>query len=144
MDLFIRNVDQSTSADDLKAFVKQYTRWTDALTGQKPKVLKSEILTIVNRISGDIEFHGKIKITPDKAAESMIRRLNRKILRGRIVEVRQWYSRSSKVDPNKLNMSLEDLEEDDDDRRRNNIKIIHSRNKRAKGKEFFSERQKYD
>lgn len=61
-----------------------------------PSIIKRcEILQVFSPESKTTEYHGLIQIDPDKAAQSLIKRLNGQKLQGELIEVRKYFRRSS-------------------------------------------------
>jgi hypothetical protein len=59
---------------------------------------KCKVLKITDLDNGDVEFIALVHVNPEKAALKAIAKLNRTLLRGRLVEVRQYRYRSRKND----------------------------------------------
>ncbi len=97
--VFIREIPESVSRQDLRHFVSEGLRspWR-RLLGHNGEIRALEILRILDEEAGTIEFHGLVDIESAKDAQRVIRRLNGRRLLGRNVEVRQYHVRSPQRD----------------------------------------------
>ncbi|HIP52871.1 MAG TPA: RNA-binding protein [Chromatiales bacterium] len=92
MEIFVRNIPSSSTRHELKQFI-QRGLWRLLPIGAKPRIDSCSILKITDQ-NGLSEYHGLVEVQPDKAARTAIRRLNGKVFKGRVVELRPYYKRS--------------------------------------------------
>ncbi len=92
MEVFIRGIPPTSTRHELKQFVqKGMRRWLPF--GSKPVLVACNVIKITDE-HGETEYHGLVEIKPEKAAHTLIRRLNGKLFKGRAVEVRPFYPRT--------------------------------------------------
>jgi len=65
---------------------------------QQPSIEKCEVIQVTDLDNGSVEHIAVLNVSPEKAALKAIAKLNRTLLRGRLVEVRQYRYRSRKND----------------------------------------------
>lgn len=90
--IFIRNIPELTLTKDLVEFV------TPALKGLLPltsgKVVKAEILVLLDKRTKLTEYHGLVSVDSEKAGRKAIKKLNGTRLNGKMVVVREFVTRS--------------------------------------------------
>jgi len=90
--IFIRNIPELTLTKDLVEFV------TPALKGVLPlssgKVVKAEILVLLDKHTKLMEYHGLVSVDSEKAGRKAIKKLNGARLNGKMVIVREYVTRS--------------------------------------------------
>ncbi len=128
MYIFVRRIPEGVSRRELGRFVDKATHrfWWRLPFVSQPQVDKCEILRIEDLENGHIEYHGLISVQPAKAALSLINRLDGERIRGKPVEVRKYFRRSSYKDRRRYYADGDDLAFDDrrrGDRRRAKLRI---------------------
>lgn len=93
--IFIRNVPELTLRKDLIAFV---TPALKALLSPSGKVVKAEILVLLDARTKQMEYHGLVTVDSEKAGRRALKKLNGKRLNGRLVMVREFAIRSWRND----------------------------------------------
>ena len=123
--IFIRQIPKGTSREELRKFVTkgQKPSWMFLPIPSRTKVKRCEILQIFNPGAKTIEYHGLAQIDPSKAALPIIARLNGCELKGKPVEVRKYFRRSSHRD-RRRSLDVRALEHDNrrQDRRRERLR----------------------
>ena len=94
--IFIRLLPEAVTQGELRRFVEKavHSPWR-ILFFYRCKIQMAEIRKLVNRATGSVEYHGVVDIEPAKGAAMAIRKLNLTPLKGKTVEVRKYYKRSS-------------------------------------------------
>jgi hypothetical protein len=93
--LFIRKIPANTTLAELRDFIDSGVSWMERFRwGQRYRIIEAKILTIIDRSTREIEFHGLVTIEPDSLADQIIKRLHIKRFKGRRVAVRRYYKRS--------------------------------------------------
>jgi hypothetical protein len=126
--LFIRKIPAGANSGELQEFVEAHFPWLWRIgLGKKARVIKTQILTMVDKSTKEIEYHGLAVVEPASAADELIARMNLKYFKGRRVNVRRYYVRSSRNERRKF----QDEEETQTpkyvrlrDRRRENLEIM--------------------
>lgn len=125
--VFFRRIPANTRHHDIKDFIKP------ALKSKllNPFTRQGEILDIKFMVMKDndlnaLEHHSIVNIEPDSAALRVIKKLNRKPLKGKPINVRQYFYRSWHNDPRKETTDgKEDLiQRRNGNRRRRNVEVI--------------------
>jgi len=97
--LIITKLSPGTGVRDVMAFVRGGLRSRiPRFLAQQPSIEKCEVIQITDRDNRDVELIAVLNVSPEKAALKAIAKLNRTLLRGRLVEVRQYRYRSRKND----------------------------------------------
>ena len=106
--VFIRMVPASVNSGDLRGFIYKGmgSFWLRLLSSQG-STARISIIRIVNQNTHSVEFHGLVDIEPAASAQAAIRRLNRTSLYGTLVEVREFFDRSTSRDRRKSQTSME-------------------------------------
>jgi len=93
------------------------------------KIKRCEILQIFNPESDTTEYHGLVQIDPGKAALSVIKRLSGHQFQGKLIEVREYFRRSSYRDRRRILSGRHGRQElRRQDRRRDRLKsrVLHA------------------
>ncbi len=119
MKIIVTKLGSGAGVRDVVAFLRSGLKRRFPLPmGETPKVENCQILRIVNDDNGDEEYIAIVNVTPEKAALRAIQRTDRTVLRGRLVEVRQYRYRSSRNDRRERRYPVADERERRDDERR--------------------------
>ncbi len=94
MMLFLRDLPHGTTREALKSFVERHLPegWLLKMFC-RPRVIKSDVLKMLDETSGDRELHGLIRITPKRCGNHVIKRLNGLVLMGKPISVRPYVRR---------------------------------------------------
>ena len=91
MIIFLKNIPVDTRPQDIEEFVTPGMRV--GVFFRVGRLLKAEILVIRDGNTKKIEYHGLIYVDSEKTGERLIKKLNGKEFKNRVVEMRQYYSR---------------------------------------------------
>jgi RNA recognition motif-containing protein len=94
MQVFIGKLPRSVTRKNLRSFVESALEWRFPLPFRtRGEVRDCRIFVIHDHSTGEVEGSGIVSIHPEKAAEQVIKRLNRTRLHGRRVQLHQYFSR---------------------------------------------------
>ena len=94
MQVFVGKLPRSVTRKNLRAFVESALEWRFPLPFRtRGEVRDGRIIVIHDHSTGEVERHGIVSIHPEKAAEQVIKRLNRTRFHGRRVRLHQYFSR---------------------------------------------------
>ncbi len=94
MQIFIRKLPRGVNRKNLRAFVESALEWRFPLPFRtRGEVRDCRIIVIHDHSTGEMDRHGIVSVHPEKAAEQVIKRLNRSRLQGRRVQLHQYFSR---------------------------------------------------
>ena len=125
--VFLRQIPKGTTRDELGRFVSKGLKpsWMLFQLFQQAKVKRCEVLQIFNTDTRSTEYHGLVLIDPSKAALPVIERLNGREFKGKTIEVRKYFRRSSHRDRRRtLSERKASLENRRVDRRRDGLKSL--------------------
>ena len=96
MRLFVPNLPESVTESELRRLVRRLVRspWL-RLWGRSGSITTLEIVRLTNPEPRAVEFHGIIEIEPEPPALRAIRKLDGSRIKGKAIEVRKYYRRSS-------------------------------------------------
>ena len=94
--LFIERIPRSATEKEIRQFVRQAIspKWFQNFI-PTTKLSGCDIISIEDRDSRRIERHAIVDVKPDKTGLAVIERLNKTLFKGRHVEVRKYFHRSS-------------------------------------------------
>lgn len=93
--VLFRNIPLNTQKLDLELYIAPALKCGLADIFQRQgNVLEINIVRLQDQDLNTLEAHGLVRIEPDKAALRVIRRLNRKSINGRRINVRKYLNRS--------------------------------------------------
>lgn len=129
MIIFFSHVPENTRHKDLVELIKPAMK--SFLFGEKGTIKKLKIVQLKDPRNKISEYHALVSIEPETVAKRVIKRLNRKKLLGRVIEVRRYYRRN-KLNDRRFNFEpdvqiREDISERPrrrGDRRRKNLKAV--------------------
>ena len=130
--VFVRRVNNTTNRRELEKFIRRglKPRWIFFPFPSHGTIKRCEILCITDKKNNTIEYQGLAEIMPSKAAVAAIHRLNDTLLKGKAVEVRKYFRRSSYRDRRDHFTDQEAAGEErrKRDRRRSNLhsRILHA------------------
>lgn len=97
MIIFIQNIPQNTTETDIYDFVDPVLKKLGII--RLGNIRKIDILAIVNKVSGSIQYASLVRVDSEKAAKIVIDKLNKKRFKGKITTVREYKIRSIRNDP---------------------------------------------
>ncbi|WP_396643643.1 hypothetical protein [Methylomonas sp. 2B] len=92
MILFIRNVPASTHLSELEAYVAPALKRRFLFGGAR--ILKAEILVILDKTTHTLEYHGLVHIDSDKVGLRAIKSLKGQRFKNKLVLVREYHNRN--------------------------------------------------
>lgn len=124
MIIILRRIPQNTKESEIIEFISPVLK--GGLLKKTGHIENVKILVLKDNQRGTIEYHGLVTIDPDSAANRVIKKLNRKLFKNRIIMVREYFYRSWHNDP-RVNMHQWNEELDDKrkkNRRRARLEVI--------------------
>ncbi|WP_446809472.1 hypothetical protein ACH50O_19805 [Methylomonas sp. 2BW1-5-20] len=98
MILIIKNIPSITKESELGDFVDSALKFCLLIPIKLGNILKTDIFCLKNIKTNVLSFHGRVFIDDEKAGKRVIRKLHGKRFKNKIVEVREYFIRSSKND----------------------------------------------
>ncbi|WP_428353247.1 hypothetical protein [Methyloprofundus sp.] len=135
--VFFRNIPAHTKHSHLIAFVEPALKMS---WFRKNGVIEEvKVIEQFDSLAKETEFHGLVTIEPGLVANKVIQRLNRKLLLGRQVIVREYYRRSWHNDLRVTHKSStpEILSKRVADRRRQHLELVKDISKQFSGHKTF-------
>ena len=94
MQIFIRKIPRGVTRKELRAFVESALEWRFPLPFRtRGEVRRCRVIVIHDPKTGEMDRHCIVSVHPEKAAQQVIKRLNRTRLHGRRVELHQYFTR---------------------------------------------------
>ena len=130
--IFLRQIPKGAATrSELEGFVSKSLRpsWMFFLPAPHAKIKRCEILQIFNPETSTTEYHGLVQIIPSKGALPLIERLNGSKLKGKSIEVRKFFRRSSLRDRRRISSERKKEQEfRRQDRRRDRLRstVLHA------------------
>jgi RNA recognition motif-containing protein len=140
MKIFVRRIPRDTTKKELidfvlGPFVKK--SWL-SFKAVNPDLLACQIIKVTDQDTGVVEYHGILRVSPDDAAEKMIRRLNGQPLKQIKVAVRRYFDRAPS-DQRWHEMTPEEFRNIENRRRRNVlVEEVHEIDLSFKGRKEFN------
>ena len=138
--VLFRNIPLNTQKLDLELFIAPALKSGLAdIFHRQGNVVEINIVRLQDQDLNTLEAHGLVRIEPDTAALRVIRRLNRKSIKGRRINVRKYLNRSwhndlrVKVD----NLPSEQKRRRKQDRRRKNLIAVRGESVTIQGIKNF-------
>ena len=97
MILFIQNIPENTTETDIYDFVDPALKKLRIF--RLGNIRKIDILAIVNKVSGSIQYASLVRVDSEKAAIIVIKKLNQKRFKNKVVKVRKYEIRTVHNDP---------------------------------------------
>ena len=126
MQIILVRIPQGTTHRDIADFLE--TALKGSLFVRKGIIEKIEIQILYDDRAQITEYHGLVRIEPDAAARRVIKKLNRKAIKGKHIAVREYHIRNS--DPRLRLHSPKSTFSDrrEADRRRSHLQILSADN----------------
>jgi len=126
--VFFKNIPPTTEKSDLIRFIKPAIKqgFFDRLFHLPGTITDITLLNLLDKGEKLLNVHGIVTIMPDDVASLVIKQLDRKIVNGRRVTVREYHIRSEQNDPRKssINVSQSINDQRVGDRRQNELTAI--------------------
>lgn len=108
MMVFFKNIPPSTQKTDLVEFIKPAMKQSFfyRLFSLPGAIVDIALLNLLDQEKNQINAHGVVTIMPDSIASLVIQKLDRKVINGRRIVVREYHVRSEKNDPRKNNNNV--------------------------------------
>ena len=106
--IFIRNIPADATVKHLREFVESGFAWRPRFLNwlRRHRVVGIRVITLVDPDTKETHVYGLATIEPESGAEKIIKRLNRKLLKGRRTAVRR-YCKRSRLNDRRLMQSAE-------------------------------------
>lgn len=88
MVILLSKIPADTQKEDIAEFVRPALR--NPLYIKMGRILAINLLVLKDKQLNDLEYYGLVKIEPDEAAQKAIKKLNRKIFKGKRIAVREY------------------------------------------------------
>jgi len=125
MIIFLTRIPADTTHDDIIEFIDPILK--GGLFKKSGYIRKINLLIFEDTEKGKLEYHALVSVEPDKVAERVIKRLNRKPINGKHIAVREYVLRNWHNDP-RINMQQWNEEFKNrrkaDRRRKNKLKVL--------------------
>jgi hypothetical protein len=140
--IFIGGLPGSATRAELETFVLQSLsgRFHIPFLSPRPSLQKIDILEVVERDTGRSEFHGLVRVEPDKAGQELIRRLGMRRFKGARLKVHRYLRRSWTRDRRAIHAAaMVDIDSDrrSADRRRHRLLISRRSHPRVESRDQF-------
>lgn len=108
MHVFFKNIPPNTKKADLVDFIKPAMKQSffHRLFSLPGAIVDITLLNLLDREKNMVNAHGVVTIMPDCIASLVIQQLDRKVVNGRRITVRQYHVRSEQNDPRKANSNV--------------------------------------
>jgi hypothetical protein len=138
MIIFFRKIPPSTRPNELKSHVEPALK--KFIFFQSAKILKAEILILVDKNSGDREYHGLVYLDSDKSGQQVIKKLRGKPFKNRYLMIREFVNRNGTNDPRiRQSATNSQLNKRVNDRRRgDHLETVYDIPKIVNGSDNFS------
>ncbi len=101
--VFFRNIPPTTQKSDLVGAIKPVMkkRFFFDFFYRPGAIVNVMLLDLLNKKQNKVNVHGVVTILPDDVADLVIKQLDRKVINGRRVTVREYHIRHPQNDPRK-------------------------------------------
>ncbi|MDP2901866.1 MAG: RNA-binding protein [Methylovulum sp.] len=101
--VFFKNIPPTTQKSDLLEFIKPVTKrgFFDRFFRLPGTIVDITMLNLLDHEKNRVNVHGIVTIMPDDVANLVIKQLDRKVVNGRRITVREYHMRSEQNDPRK-------------------------------------------
>ena len=136
--LFFRNIPANTRTSDFHKLIKPAMGNAVFSAFNKGRIVNVKIVRLLDSNTKILEYHGLVRIEPDKVAQKVIKRLNRKSFKGVRINVREYRSRSWHNDRRtKMSNTLKSASLRKKDRRRRDIEVVEDINQQFSSTSSF-------
>ncbi len=119
--VFFRNIPPTTQKSDLVGVIKPVIkrRFFFDFFHRPGAIVNVMLLDLLDKKQNKVNVHGVVTILPDDIANLVIKQLDRKVINGRRVTVREYHIRHSQNDPRKktVNVSQDIIDKREGERR---------------------------
>lgn len=101
--VFFKNVPPTTNKTDLIGFIKPAIKrnFFYRFFSLPGAIVDITLLSLLDQEKNMVNVHGVVTIMPDDVASLVIKQLDRKVVNGRRITVREYHLRSDQNDPRK-------------------------------------------
>ncbi|MGB4498615.1 MAG: RNA-binding protein [Methylococcaceae bacterium] len=109
--VFFRNIPPTTQKSDLVGVIKPVIkrRFFFDFFHRPGAIVNVMLLDLLDKKQNKVNVHGVVTILPDDVADLVIKQLDRKVINGRRITVRQYYIREEHNDPRKQTKPSQDV-----------------------------------
>jgi hypothetical protein len=109
--VFFRNIPPTTQKSDLVGVIKPVIkrRFFFDFFHRPGAIVNVMLLDLLDKKQNKVNVHGVVTILPDDVADLVIKQLDRKVINGRRITVRQYYIREERNDPRKQTKPSQDI-----------------------------------
>lgn len=106
--VFFRNIPPTTQKADLVGVIKPVIkrRFFFDFFHRPGAIVNVMLLDLLDKKQNKVNVHGVVTILPDDIADLVIKQLDRKVINGRRITVREYHLRFEKNDPRKKNANV--------------------------------------
>lgn len=125
MIIFFRKIPSDTRPSDLKEHVEPVLKKFFLFTSGR--ILKTEILVLLDKVTEAEEYHGLVHISPESAGTRALKKLKGKPFKNRYLIIREYVVRDKNNDPRNKQVNIgRDIKDKriEDRRRGNNLEIL--------------------
>lgn len=97
MIVFFKRIPTGTRKSDIEDFIAETVK--GGLFSRSGEIKNITIIERRNPHLNVTDYHGLVTIEPESVAERVIKKLNRKLFKGKYIEVRRYYIRKAANDP---------------------------------------------
>ena len=97
MIIFLGHIPANTTKNELVDYIEPVLK--GGLFQKSGRVENVKILVLKDKNTHTMEYHGLVTVEPDAAANRVIKKLNRKVFKGRHIAVREYHFRTWHNDP---------------------------------------------
>ena len=101
MIVFLRRIPANTKKHEISDYLEPILK--GGLLQKSGRIENIKILVMKDTQTNALEFHGLVKIDLESAAQRVIKKLNRKVFKGKNIAVREYFYRTWHNDP-RMNM----------------------------------------
>ncbi len=119
MIIFLRRINASTNKSQIIGFIEP--NLNGGFFHKSGKIQNVKIMILKDAQNNNLEYHGLVTINSDAVAKRIIKKLNRKVLNGKAIMVREFQFRSWQNDPR---INMHELNEEIFDKRKGSRRRI--------------------
>lgn len=105
--VFFKRLPKETRKSDIEAFIAAVVR--GGIFSKRGEIKGISIIQRRNPQLNVTDYHAVVGIEPDNVAERVIKTLNKKMFKGKYIEVRQYYIRNAANDPRNKNRVFDEV-----------------------------------
>ncbi len=105
--VFFRRIPSGTRKSEIERFIANALK--GGLFSKRGEMTHISFIERRNPSVNTLDYHAVVTIEPDSVAERVIKKMNRKVFKGKYIEVRRYYIRNPANDPRNKNNILDDV-----------------------------------